>query len=176
MTASSQWFGQRTCAGVAAWDGGADFRVGASSMGLQAVRVAAAAAKLARRQALNARDAAALAAVSSKLTREARILTGEAPLESSDESSYAFAEATLSASPRESDDVSKDQAAARLKELAQTLDGMRSPSGKDVPTEDLESIEKLFLRVTEVARESLSRPGEILDGKREQMTGLARAS
>jgi hypothetical protein len=148
---------------VGAWDSGLELRMNASSVGLLAVRVAAAAARSRSGSSLNERDIEALVSVRDDLREEARVLRGESSPDVADETAFAFAGLALTALglPPGKDELD-DEAAVRLDKVADDLEAVAG-GGSVAPT-TLNDIEQLFLTASAMVSESLGQTGELVEG------------
>ncbi len=160
---------------VATWDGGSDLRTNAASVGLQAIRVAAAAARLLGGNPLSDRDRLTLGTVSADLLQEAQVLRHELMPSVLDESAYAFAGVALSAlSTGAHHSPSEEDAAQELEDLAKLLDQMQSQD--PVPdTRSLTRIQDIFFRANELVRVALTRSGELIEGNEDTSTTFHKA-
>jgi len=157
---------------VRAWDGGIEFRMNTSAVGLLSVRVAAAAERARTNDTLNERDEDALRTVAADLREEARVLRGEAAPDLNDETAYAVAGVTLTALRlKQTVSPPNDDAASHLDALADTLEKMAD--GGRVASRDIARVAKLFLAVSELVSRGLGRSGELLEGVPEGTTGAS---
>jgi len=143
------------------WSGGAELRLNASSAGLLAVRVAGAVAHRRAGDDLTERDRRALSSVMTDLRGEASILRGAADPDLVNETAFAFADLALSAlnGAQQKAEADADRAADSLDEIANELDLLAN--GSEIDPARLETVERLFMRASRLASDSLGRAGEL---------------